>query len=132
MSFTCDYTKPDGFIGQEHVERQRDMNKQRGGPVRKLANVLVPLQENDPLLYHGEILYRNGVPCSYIRTGSYGHTVNGGVGLAMLESTNDNEPITNQHYIKNAEWELDIAGTRYPCSVSLTPFYDPKNERIKQ
>ena len=29
------------------------------------------------------------------------------------------------------EWEVEIADKRYPAQVSLSPLYDPKNERIK-
>ena len=32
---------------------------------------------------------------------------------------------------RESKWEVDIAGVRYPATVSLRPLYDPKNERIK-
>jgi 4-methylaminobutanoate oxidase (formaldehyde-forming) len=94
-----------------------------------MANVLVPLEPADPLLYHGEILWRNGEAISDIRSGSYGHTVGSGVGLTMLESRSG-APV-NKAYIESGSWELEIAGKKYPCAVSLSPFYDPKNKRIK-
>jgi 4-methylaminobutanoate oxidase (formaldehyde-forming) len=40
------------------------------------------------------------------------------------------EPI-NKAYIQEGEWEIDIAGKRYPAEVSIRPMYDPKMERIK-
>jgi 4-methylaminobutanoate oxidase (formaldehyde-forming) len=40
------------------------------------------------------------------------------------------EPI-DQAYLSTGTWEVDIAGTRYPASVSLRPMYDPKMERIR-
>ena len=129
MAFTCDFEKVGGFVGQDYVLKERARNKERGGMTRRMANVLVPLNESDPLLYHGEIIWRNGERISDIRAGSYGHTVGGGVGLTMLEST-DGEPI-NKAYIENGTWEVEIADQRYPCQVKLSPFYDPKNTRIK-
>ena len=129
LSFTCDFEKEGGFIGLEHVQKQKANAKANGGLSRRMANVLVPLQASDPLLYHGEILWRNGEAISDIRAGSYGHTVGGGVGLTMLQSKNG-EPI-NKAYVQNGNWELEIAEKRYPCQVSLSPFYDPKNSRIK-
>ena len=129
MAFTCDFEKEGGFIGQDYVLKERARNKERGGMTRRMANVLVPLNESDPLLYHGEIIWRNGERISDIRAGSYGHTVGGGVGLTMLESM-DGEPI-NKAYIENGNWEVEIADQRYPCQVKLSPFYDPKNTRIK-
>ena len=40
------------------------------------------------------------------------------------------EPITPK-WIAAGEWEVDVAGTRYPARASLRPMYDPKNEKIK-
>ena len=40
------------------------------------------------------------------------------------------EPI-NKAFIDSGEWEVDVAGTRYPAEVSIRPMYDPKMERIK-
>lgn len=39
-----------------------------------------------PLLYHGEPIYRNGKVCGTIRSSSYGHTLGGSVGLAMIDA----------------------------------------------
>lgn len=129
LSFTCDFEKEGGFIGREHVLAEKAKAKESGGLFRRMANVLVPLDPIDPLLYHGEVLWRDGEIISDIRAGSYGHTVGGGVGLTMLQSKNW-EPI-NLDFVQNGQWELEIANKKYPCSVSLSPFYDPKNTRIK-
>ena len=79
------------------------------------------------MMYHGEVVYRNGKVVGDIRAASYGHTLGGAVGLSMIEA---DEPI-NLRYINDAEWEVDIAGIRYPAQASSRPLYDPKNERIK-
>ncbi|TFG40221.1 MAG: hypothetical protein E4H44_00545, partial [Candidatus Aminicenantes bacterium] len=63
----------------------------------------------------------------YIRAASYGFTLGGAVGLAMIDA---GEPI-NKACLQEGEWEIDIAGTRNPAEVSLRPMYDPKMERIK-
>lgn len=39
------------------------------------------------MLYHGEVVYRNGEVVGDVRAGSYGHTLGGAVGLAMVAST---------------------------------------------
>eukprot|EP00536_Pseudo-nitzschia_multiseries_P001829 jgi/Psemu1/294598/fgenesh1_pm.23_\ len=129
LSFTIDWEKPDGFIGIECVKAQKDCYRQLGGRPKRMANVLVPLADHDPLLYHGEVVWRNGERVSEIRAGSYGFTVGGGVGLTMLESS-DGAPI-NKSWIADASWEVEIADKMYPCEVSLSPFYDPKNRKIK-
>ena len=113
----------------DHVQAQKEEFKALGGLPKRMANVLVPLSPTDPLLYHGEVLWRNGERISEIRSGSYGHTLGAGVGLTMLESTTG-EPV-NKNYIEEGDWEVEIADQKYPCSVSLAPFYDPKSERVK-
>ena len=129
LSFTIDWEKEGGFIGMEKVTAQKEMVKEIGGRTCRMANVLVPISESDPLLSHGEVLWRNGERISDIRAGSYGHSIGGGVGLTMLYSP-DGTPITKS-WIKDASWELQVAEKFHPCKVSLSPFYDPKNEKIK-
>lgn len=128
LGFTCDYNKPHGFIGQEHVLRQKEEAKQRGGLLKRMVNVLVT--DPEPLLHHGEVLWRNGERISDVRAGSYGHTVGGAVGLSMVESTITDEPITKS-WLEQGDWEVEIAEQRFPCRVSLAPLYDPKNIRVK-
>lgn len=116
----------------EHVLAQKAEAKQNGSLSRRLAQVLVKGLAEDPsapLLYHGEVLWRNGERISDIRSASYGHTVGGGVGLTMLTSPNGES--INKAYLESGEWELEIGEKMYPCTVSLAPLYDPKNSRIK-
>jgi 4-methylaminobutanoate oxidase (formaldehyde-forming) len=68
------------------------------------------------------------VPVGDVRSGSYGHTLGGAVGLAMIDA--GQEPVTTD-YLASGTWEIDIAGKLYPCSCSLGPIYDPKMQRIK-
>ena len=123
LGFTCDFDKAGGFVGKEAVLAE----KERGTPRNRLVSVL--LDDPEPLLYHAEVLLRDGVPVGDIRAASYGHTLGGAVGLALVESGDDG-PCTPK-YIREGKWEVDVAGTRVPATVSLRPLYDPKNERIK-
>ena len=63
----------------------------------------------------------------YIRAGSYGFTLGGAVGLAMIEA---GEPV-NKAYLSEGAWEVEVANKKYPASVSLRPMYDPKMERVR-
>ena len=38
------------------------------------------------LLYHGEVIHRDGQAVGYVRAASYGFTLGGAVGLAMIEA----------------------------------------------
>jgi glycine cleavage system aminomethyltransferase T len=106
--------------------------KSKGGLRNRLVQVLV--KDPVPLMYHGEVLFRDGVCVGDVRAASYGHTLKGAVGLGMV-----NVPpadalkgvVVNKEYLSSGVWEVDIAGKRYPCVASLTPMYDPKNIQIK-
>lgn len=127
LGFSCNFKKEGGFLGREHVIYQKE-----NGGVKALPNRLVQvlLHENeDVMMHHAEIVYRNGAPCGDIRAASYGHTLGGSVGLAMV-TKHETEPFTRKH-VDNSKWEVDVAGTRYPAKVSLSPMYDPKNLRIQ-
>ena len=50
----------------------------------------VLLNDPEPLLFHAELVLRDGKPVGYVRAASYGHTLGGAVGLAMVEG---GEPI---------------------------------------
>ena len=92
---------------------------------RRLVQVLV--KDPEPLMYHAEIVLRDRVPVGYVRAASYGHTLGGAVGLAMIEPK---VPL-DAAYLNSGEWEVNIAGRLYPARVSLRPLYDPGMERIK-
>jgi 4-methylaminobutanoate oxidase (formaldehyde-forming) len=121
LGFAVDLDKPGGFIGRDAVLAKKQ------APLRKrLVQVLV--KDPEPLLFHAEIVHRDGKPVGYVRAASYGHTLGGAVGLAMVEA--DGEPVTAA-WLDAGRWEVDIAGTKYPAVVSLRPMYDPTMARIK-
>ena len=119
LGFTIDWDKD--FVGRQAVTAL----KESGPLMRRLAQVRV--LDPEPLMFHGEVVYRDGVPVGYIRAASYGHTLGGAVGLAMIET---GEPVTPD-VINSGTWEIDVAGKRYPAVASLRPMYDPDNARIK-
>ena len=121
LGFAVDLKKPDGFIGKDAV-----LAKKAAGIKKKLVQVLV--QDPEPLMYHAEVVRRDGVVMGYVRAASYGHTLCGAVGLAMIERATD--PI-DEAWLKAGAWDVEINGKRYPATVSLRPMYDPENARIK-
>jgi glycine cleavage system T protein len=121
LAFTIAWDKPTGFIGKDALVKQRDSG------VRTSRMVQVLVQDPEPLLYGHEQLYRDGEHVGEVRNGAYGHTLGGGVGLAIVERDDD---ITDG-FLASGSWELDIVGRRYPVAVSLAPMYDPTRARIK-
>jgi 4-methylaminobutanoate oxidase (formaldehyde-forming) len=121
LGFAIDLGKPGGFIGREALLAI----KARGSPRRRLVQVL--LKDPEPLLFHAEVIRRNGVAVGYVRTASYGHTLGGAVGLAMVDS----DQTVNENYLATGNWEVEVAGRLFPAVVSLRPLYDPGSARIK-
>jgi heterotetrameric sarcosine oxidase gamma subunit len=121
LGFTIAWDKPSGFIGKDALVKQRD------GGVRTSRMVQVLVRDPEPLLYGHEQLYRDEERVGEVRNGAYGHTLGGGVGLAIIERDDD----ISDAFLGSGSWELDIVGRRYPATVSLEPMYDPTRSRIK-
>ncbi len=122
LSFAVDMEKPGGFIGRDQVLNQMAARP----PNRRLVQVLV--NDPEPLMFHGEVVHRNGEPVGYVRAAAYGFTLGGAVGLAMIEA---GEPVTGE-YLESGVWEVEIVNRRYPATVSLRPLYDPTSERVRR
>jgi 4-methylaminobutanoate oxidase (formaldehyde-forming) len=123
LGFAVDLKKPGGFLGKEAVLAQK-----AAGPLKKrLLQILV--KDPEPMMFHAEIVRRNGKPVSYIRAASYGHTLGGAVGLAMVEPK-PAVPV-DAAYLASGRWEVEINGRLYPATVSLRPLYDPEMKRIR-
>jgi 4-methylaminobutanoate oxidase (formaldehyde-forming) len=121
LGFAVDLDKPGGFLGRDAV-----LAKKAEGPLtRRLVQVL--LTDPDPLMFHAEPVLRDGKPVGYVRAASYGHTLGGAVGLAMVDA---GEPV-DRAYVEGGDWEVDVAGRLYPARASLRPLYDPQMLRVK-
>ena len=121
LAFAVDLKKPGGFIGREALMKIRE----RGPLKRRLTQVLV--SDPAPMMYHAEIVRRDGKAVGYLRSASYGHTLGGAVGLAMIEPG----AAVDQTYLSSGRWEVEIAGKLFPAELSLRPLYDPDNTRIR-
>ncbi len=121
LGFALDLNKPSGFIGKEAVLAHRN----KGPLTRRLVQVFV--KDPEPLMYHAEVVLHDEVPVGYVRAASYGHSLGGAVGLAMIEPK---VPV-DAAYLNSGKWEVEIAGKRYPALVSLRPLFDPGMKRIK-
>ncbi len=121
LGFAVDLKKPGGFVGRDAV-----LAKKAAGPLtRRLLQVLV--KDPEPMMFHAEVVRRDGREVGYVRAASYGHTLGGAVGLAMIQA---DRPL-DQEYLDTGRWEVDIAGRLYPAIASLRPLYDPDMTKIK-
>jgi len=83
-------------------------------------------------MYHGEVLFRDDVCVGDVRAATYGHSLGGAVGLALVTHPDSaNGGVVNKKYLTTGNWQAEIAGKRYPIVLSLAPMYDEKNAKIK-
>jgi glycine cleavage system aminomethyltransferase T/glycine/D-amino acid oxidase-like deaminating enzyme len=121
LGFAVDLKKSGGFVGKEAVLAQKT-----AGPLRRrLVQILV--QDPEAMMFHAEIVLRDGVAVGYVRAASYGHTLGGAVGLAMVAA----EVAIDQAWLDAGRWQVAIAERVYPAIASLRPLYDPSMARIK-
>jgi 4-methylaminobutanoate oxidase (formaldehyde-forming) len=122
LGFAVDLKKPGGFIGKAAV-----LAKKAEGPLkRRLLQVLV--KDPEPLMFHAEPVWRDGQRVGYVRAASYGHTLGGAVGLAMIDGGSE---AVDQAYVDRGTWEIEIADKKWPAVASIRPLYDPDMKRIK-
>lgn len=118
LGFAVKTDKAD-FIGRDAVMKKRDAG---------LANRMLQFKMHDPelMLYHAEPVLRDGKIVSYLTSGNYGHALGSAIGLGYV-------PCEGQSVdeVLDSTYEIEIAGQRHACDVSLRPMYDPKSERVK-
>src|SRR2546423_3625528 len=112
LGFAVDLKKPGGFTGKEAV-----LAKKAKGPLpKRLMQILV--KDPEPMLFHAEVVRRNGIPAGYVRAASYGHTVGGAVGLVMVEGHGET---IDPAYLERGSLGVGIAGKSYPAVLSVMP-----------
>ena len=120
LSFAVAYDKDINFIGREALLRQLDQ-----GVTRRFASFT--LADPEPLLLGNEPIYRNNKLCGRISSGAFGHTLGKSVGLGYIENPEGVTP----PWIREGEYELELAGERLPAHVSLRAPYDPEGQRVR-
>jgi 4-methylaminobutanoate oxidase (formaldehyde-forming) len=121
LGFAVKWDKAGGFIGREALLRHRQ------SPCRKRL-VQFKLKPPEPLLYHNEPIWHGDAIVGHIRSGMYGHTLGAAIGLGYVSAPNG-APLDA---IGADDYEIEVAGVRYPATASLRPMYDPTNQRIKR
>jgi glycine cleavage system aminomethyltransferase T len=121
LSFAVAWDKPDGFIGRDALLRQK-----AAGVRRRLA--LFALEDERPLLYHNEPIWRDGQIVGRITSGMFGHTTQRSLGMGYVENVKGN---ATPEFVMSGRYEIEIADTRVPARVSLRPAHDPDGHRIR-
>ncbi|XP_065914699.1 pyruvate dehydrogenase phosphatase regulatory subunit, mitochondrial-like [Dysidea avara] len=125
LGFSVDMKK--NFIGKQALVKL----KQEG---IKRCVAIFTLQEfdMDNLMWGDEAILRNDKIVGYLTSAAYGYTIGRPVGMGLVRNPGSNGellPVTRD-YIRNANYQINIAGVLYPANVSLSAPYDPKSLRV--
>ena len=81
------------------------------------------------MMYHEEPIYRDGEIVGSTTSGAWGHRVEKSLGLGYVRHADGG---VTEDWLEAGKWEIEIAWQRYPITVQLQAFYDPKGERIRK
>ncbi len=109
------------FRGRGALEAQRQKPL-----TRRLAGFAV----DDPavVLLGRETLYRDGERIGWLSSAGFGYTIGCPIGYGYVRRKEG----VDDAFLHTGRYELEVAGTRVAARISLAPFYDPDNARIKQ
>ncbi|MET0455660.1 MAG: FAD-dependent oxidoreductase [Mycobacterium sp.] len=122
LLFACKLKTDIAFLGREAVEKAKSE-----GTRKKLVSLRV--ESADAMLWGGELILRDGLVAGQVTSAAWGETAGSCVGLAYVRDPA--RAAIDADWVKSGRYEVDVAGERYPISVSLRPPYDPTNERIR-
>jgi 4-methylaminobutanoate oxidase (formaldehyde-forming) len=98
----------------------------KGVQRRRLVSLAIAV-EGAPFMIHDEPVYRNGVQVGLTTSAAWGHRVNKSLAIAELNSNTG----VSATWLKEGDFEVEVAMKRYPIDVQFAPFYDPKSARMK-
>ncbi|MBM3562534.1 MAG: FAD-dependent oxidoreductase [Alphaproteobacteria bacterium] len=120
LGFAVKMTSGVAFQGREALVQSA------GAPLPRL---LAGFGVDDPdiTLLGRETIYRNGERVGWLSSGGYGYSIGKSIGYGYVRHPDGVDPT----FVLSGEYHLEIAGERRTASVSLSPFYDPKGQRIR-
>lgn len=121
LAFAVSLDKPNGFVGREALVTA----KAKGAPSRRIVQFTV--DDEDPMLWGGELILRDGHPVGEVRSAAYGHTLGCSVALALVEAAAG----VDRSFLESGRFEVDLAGDRFVVKAHLSAAFDPKGTRVK-
>jgi sarcosine dehydrogenase len=108
------------FVGREHLESisTQNLNKRFAGFV---------LDDPEIVLVGRETILRNGQAVGYLTSGGFGYTLGKSIGYGYVKNPDG----VSQQYLMDGKYQLVVANDIVEAQISLQPFYDPQNLKIK-
>ena len=110
----------DAYIGKDAIDLAR------GIQTRRLVNLAID-SDDAPFMLHDEPILRNGALVGLTTSAAWGHRV--GKSLAMAELSHADG--VTAAWLNEGQFEVEIALKRFPITVQLGAFYDPRGERMR-
>lgn len=108
------------YIGKDTIDLQR------GIQTRRLVNLAIE-GADAPFMLHDEPILRNGALVGLTTSAAWGHRV--GKSLAMAEVSRSDG--VTAAWLNEGQFEVEVALKRFPITVQLGAFYDPRGERMR-
>ncbi len=120
LSFALAWDKAGGFEARDALLRQREV-----GLSRRL--LLFALEAEEPLLLHDEAIYSAGRLVGQTTSGGIGFRCDLPLAFGYVACASDQ----SRAALLAADYEIEVAGTRYPAKALARPPYDPDGLRLK-
>jgi sarcosine dehydrogenase len=108
------------FLGRDALESVA------ASPLKK-SFVGFSLDDPEIVLLGRETILRNGEFAGYLTSGGYGYSIGKPIGLGYVRRM---EGVTSD-YLLSGQYELIVASETHKANISLEPFLDPSNLRVK-
>ena len=84
---------------------------------------------SDPsvVLLGRETIFRDDRRVGWLTSGGFGYTIDRSIGYGYVRNPDG----VTAEFVTAGSYELEVAGERVAAEVSLQPFYDPTNARVK-
>ena len=116
LSFTCDLTKE--FNGKAQV-----LDAAARPRSRRLVSIFI--EDKGAWPQPGTPVLRDGAVVGDLRSVTYGHTLQGFVGLATVDGA------VTSAWLADGAFTVDVGGRVYAAEASLRGFYDPRSDRVR-
>jgi 4-methylaminobutanoate oxidase (formaldehyde-forming) len=100
------------FLGREAIARRLE-----APPSKRLLQFA--LRDPEPMLHGNEPIWLRERIVGRVTSGAYGHTLGAAIGLGYVDRYDADD------------FEIEVAGRRFPARASRKPMYDPAGARIR-
>lgn len=106
-------------LGKEFIGKAALIEDAKRDAGATLAQFCAEIEGN--WLYGDEPIYKNGQYLGLVSSAAYGHTVGKMLAFAWIP----------KEAAADGDFEIEVAGVRYPAQLLKRPPYDPRGERLK-